>query len=106
MKTILLIFTAVVLLTVTSHAQTNSTTGPAVPPPAAAPNPQVVKLADDVRQVVLDVAGLMGGVSWSGVIITAYLGIKGIRNRTSLGSGKLSGILNLLNLEAKTPPKV
>ncbi len=81
------------------HAQTN-----APPPSVTEPSPAAMKVADDLRQLVLDVFTLAGGVSWSGVIISAYLGIKALRNKTSLGQGNLAPLLNLLNLEAKTPP--
>ena len=77
-----------------------STNAPAAPV-ASQPSPAALKVADDVRQLVVDLFTLGAGVSWSGLVLSVYLAAKGIRNRTPLGAGKLSGILNLLNLEAK-----
>ncbi|MGA3265494.1 MAG: hypothetical protein ABSE16_01575 [Verrucomicrobiota bacterium] len=70
------------------------------------PSPRVVKIADDVRQLVID---LGGGISWSVVIqglFVAYLTAKGLRNKTALGTagGWLSTALNLINLERNSPP--
>lgn len=88
-----------------SYAQSNQFIAPAIlPNQPATPSqtsPATIKVADDVRQLVLDLFSLLSGVSWSGAALAAYLAIKGVRNRTTLGTGKLAPILNLLNLEAR-----
>jgi hypothetical protein len=70
------------------------------------PSPRVVKIADDVRQLVID---LGGGISWSVAIqglFVAYLTAKGLRNKTALGTagGWISTALNLINLERNSLP--
>lgn len=94
-----------------SQAQTNGTpaTEPAIGQTetgAALPSPRVVKIADDVRQLVID---LGGGISWSVAIqglFVAYLTAKGLRNKTALGTagGWISTALNLINLERNSLP--
>jgi|GEM_PF-3956176 len=75
---------------------------PAAPAaPAAAPSPAAVAIAADVSKLVLDLFTLCAGTSWTGAVLTLYLAAKGIRTRTPLGQGRLAGLLNLLNLEAK-----
>ncbi len=83
-----------------AFGQTNAPATTAALP--AAPSPAALKVADDVRQLVVDLFVLGSGVSWSGAALAAYLAIKGVRNRTALGTGKFAPILNLLNLEAKS----
>ena len=101
MKTLTVI--AFLALTFCAEAQTN-----ALAASQNIPNPAAVKVASDVQQLVLDLFTLVGGVSWSGVIISVYLAAKGLRNRTALGqAGKLGQVLSLLNLEApKSNPQV
>lgn len=98
MKTILTVLLLVTALAV--HAQTNTTSPAPSSPSVTSPSPQVVKVADDVRSLVLDLAGLLGNISWPGFLLSAYLAVKGLRNKTSLGRGPLAPLFNLLNLEA------
>ena len=94
----IIIIAALCLIGWAAFGQTN---GVPTAPAAPSPSPAALKVADDVRQLVVDLFTLGAGVSWSGLVLSVYLAAKGIRNRTPLGAGKLSGILNLLNLEAK-----
>ena len=79
----------------------NTLSQPLTPPQPSQPSPQALKIADDVRQLVVDLFVLGSRVSWSGAALAAYLAIKGVRNRTSLGTGRFAPLLNALNLEAK-----
>lgn len=82
-----------------AFTQTNAPAAPAQTPPL---NVASLKVADDVKQLMVDVFAWGGNVSWAGIALSAYLTLKGVRNRTSLGQNpKIAPLLNLLNIEAK-----
>lgn len=96
MKTIII---TILLLAGVASAQTNVTVLP------VAPSPNAVKVAADVQQLVLDLFTMASGVSWSGLALTIYLAVKGVRNRAGIDpAGKLWTILSAINLEAPTKP--
>jgi hypothetical protein len=101
MKTLLVIVAISSICALSSPGQSNTPSSTLTQPQASQASPEALKVADDVRQLVVDLFILGSGVSWSGTALAAYLAIKGIRNRTSLGTGKFAPILNMLNLEAK-----
>lgn len=117
MKT-LLILTVLTLLLLAARlcqSQTVPSPAPAIPYPApvqvvtAVPTPQqsawATLVAEDVRKLVFDV---LSGFSWSGLgsaVLIVYLGSKGLRNYAPIDpAGRVSAILNLLNLERRVAP--
>lgn len=97
----MLLLAALFIIAYASKGQTNPPAAVTVPA-IAQPSPAALKVADDVRQLILDLFLLGGNVSWAAVAFSAYCGIKGLRNRTPLGQHPAIGPwLDLLNLEAK-----
>ena len=107
-KAIIAAAALILIGSVASHAQTNAP-APAPAPATTSPTPAqsvwAAKVADDARTLVFD---FFSGITPSGVlsgIFALYLTAKGLRNKTSLGTGSgwIAVALNLINLERHQP---
>lgn len=98
-----------------AHAQqTNLATSQnqTVTPEGGQPSPAALKIADDVRDIVIQIFSMCSGMTAGSAGLGLYLFLKFLRTRTQLGANpKIAPWLNVLNIEAKgdnaqpiTPP--